>query len=843
MKKLTILALMLALAWGASAQFYMHVWYNDSVFTLPVLKVDSITFTDKWLEPGEPVDPEPETPSEGIITIDGDNTDWAVVPMLTEPGAAGPVVKMIIPQEGVGTTLPDDAAFVVMVEGDHEQILAGYPVIYVDADMSTQTGGSAWYCPIFGKDYELATWSEGTWFAQNEAGSIREMCLTKAAFTSVPFTGSLAAWLTFNWGALNIPAMPTDDGWLWSETKYHPFYVRPFSYAKLDTSHTAGDAYATHRALLPGESLQLSESGNDTALWVSWAVELKESATYNVSIDVTVTNMTSIDLWLVDPATNEVVAEFVGEDIEAPVGEIAYGTWDLSAVPAGKYMLKAKNHVQWANLVFHSVSFEIAGGGTTDEPSTPSEPEAPENTENGYEYVDLGLPSGLKWATCNVGANAPEEYGDYFAWGEVESKTTYNWSTYKWCNGSNNTLTKYNYKDGYGTLDNKMVLDKEDDAAAVNWGGAWRMPTKAEQDELLSNCTWTWTTQNGVNGYKVTGPSGNCIFLPAVGYRKESSLSRDGSNGNFWLSSIYEGLPDNAYGLFFDSEEHVWSIFYRFYGRPVRPVCDTPDDVLPSEPETPTQGVGVFSVAADKQVTFSQGNLQYTQSTNTWSFAENQWDMIGTDNVTGGSVSSDQYSGDRKDGDALADKVDLFGWSTATTNFGVSTSEDNADYDGDFVDWGSNQIGSDAPKTWRTLSYDEWRYLRYNRPYADNLVGVAQVNGVNGLILLPDNWTCPAGVSFEAGFHGESGVDYYAAYQTFTADQWSKLEAAGAVFLPASGERFGSGVDGVQNYGEYWSATEGYSYNAYYLFFYSDGAGTSTYSRDYGLSVRLVKDL
>ena len=255
------------------------------------------------------------------------------------------------------------------------------------------------------------------------------------------------------------------------------------------------------------------------------------------------------------------------------------------------------------------------------------------------------------------------------------------------------------------------------------------------------------------------------------------------------------------------------------------------------------KGIGVFSVSIDKQVTFSPGNLQYTQSTNTWSFAQNQWDYIGTDNVTGGSVSSDPTDGDSKEGTALADKIDLFGWSTSANNFGVSTSEDDADYSGSFVDWGTNQIGSDAPNTWRTLTYDEWIYLRNTRPNASSLKGVAQVNGINGLILLPDNWTCPAGITFKSGFHSSNGVDYYAAYQTFTADQWSKLESAGAVFLPAAGFRYGSDVYYVQLNGHYWSATEYYSYTARYLYFYSGEADMYRDTRECSLAVRLVKDL
>ena len=192
----------------------------------------------------------------------------------------------------------------------------------------------------------------------------------------------------------------------------------------------------------------------------------------------------------------------------------------------------------------------------------------------------------------------------------------------------------------------------------------------------------------------------------------------------------------------------------------------------------------------------------------------------------------------------MADKVDLFGWSTAATNFGVSTSTDADDYSVSFVDWGANKIGDDAPNTWRTLTMDEWNYLLNYRTNASSLCGVAQVNGVNGLIFLPDNWTCPAGVTFKSGFHSSYGVDYYAAYQTFAADQWSKLEKSGAVFLPAAGIRLGSDVIGMQYCGFYWSASEYILNLAYNLYIYSDDAYMSyCYNRYYGQSVRLVKDL
>lgn len=213
------------------------------------------------------------------------------------------------------------------------------------------------------------------------------------------------------------------------------------------------------------------------------------------------------------------------------------------------------------------------------------------NRSNGHEYVDLGLPSGLKWATCNVGATTPEDYGDYFAWGETEpyyteghsqdnpctswitGKTGYNWASYRLCKGSSLTMTKYCTSSSYGTVDNKTTLELADDAAYKNWGGSWRMPTKAEQDELLTKCTWTWTTQGNVKGYKVTGPNGNSIFLPAAGYRGEGSLDSAGSGGYYWSSSLSTSYSGSAYYLDFGSSNVSSSDHGRSYGQSVRAVC------------------------------------------------------------------------------------------------------------------------------------------------------------------------------------------------------------------------------------------------------------------------------
>ena len=192
---------------------------------------------------------------------------------------------------------------------------------------------------------------------------------------------------------------------------------------------------------------------------------------------------------------------------------------------------------------------------------------------NGHECVDLGLRSRTLWATCNVGATTPEDYGDYFAWGETVTKEIYDWSTYFDTNDGGNTFTKYNYEGG------KDVLDPEDDAAHVNWGGSWRMPTEAEWRELHVNCTWTWTTQNGINGCKVTsnkaGYTDKFIFLPAAGAHSGSGLYYEGSTGNYWSSSLYEGSSSSAWYSFFQPGSYYLIYLLdgkRFTGRSVRPV-------------------------------------------------------------------------------------------------------------------------------------------------------------------------------------------------------------------------------------------------------------------------------
>ena len=176
---------------------------------------------------------------------------------------------------------------------------------------------------------------------------------------------------------------------------------------------------------------------------------------------------------------------------------------------------------------------------------------------NGHDYVDLGLPSGTKWATCNVGATTPEGYGGYYAWGETTTKTEYT---------AENSLT---YNQSFNNISGNVTYD----AARANWGSTWRMPTKVEMEELLNNCTWTWTTQNGVNGMRVIGPNGNSIFLPAAGYYYQTLNTEITYQGFYWSSTPFDSFG-NAYILLFRNDGNMVCPSGRFHGKSIRPVSD-----------------------------------------------------------------------------------------------------------------------------------------------------------------------------------------------------------------------------------------------------------------------------
>ncbi len=487
-----------------------------------------------------------------------------------------------------------------------------------------------------------------------------------------------------------------------------------------------------------------------------------------------------------------------------------------------------------------------------------------------HEYVDLGLPSGTLWATCNVGANAPEEYGDYFAWGEMQPKEIYDWSTYQYCMGSSNTFTKYcNYPNmGYnGYIDTLTILESGDDAATANWGNGWFTPTMPQWIEMYQNTTRIWMTKNGVNGCLFTASNGNSIFLPAAGNRIEDASNEVGSSGTYWSSWLGPEYPNTALDCFLDTDTCYVRLFNRSCGLTVRPVRSNSNPTS----EVPEGAInGVFSVGVDEGINghcnrlvyFSQGNLQYQASTNTWRFAENQWDYVGTQNPAFGAAPGGTVAGsDNNDiSPTNAGWIDLFGWGTSGYNHGAvcyqpwSTSMNSGDYyaygqvnnnlfdQTGQADWGYNAIsngGNQESSGWRTMTHDEWAYLLDERSTASGMrYAKAQVQEVNGVILLPDDWNESY---YTLNNTNEGGATYNS--NVVSEFQWSVLESYGAVFLPAAGDRIGGTACRPGSHGFYWTSSHGSDEMAFELFF-EDSALINWIYEDYyyGFAVRLVQD-
>ena len=466
-----------------------------------------------------------------------------------------------------------------------------------------------------------------------------------------------------------------------------------------------------------------------------------------------------------------------------------------------------------------------------------------------FEYVDLCLPSGTLWATRNIGANSPEEYGDYFAWGETSLKDYYDWSTYKYCNGSNSTLLKYCTIADYGYegfTDHLTVLLPEDDVATFFLGEDWQMPTDSEWEELINTTTSTWTTQNGVYGRLFTASNGNSIFLPAAGFRWVDLIGDVSSQGLYWSNYCFGSNPKLAGALNFRNDYCLVVASGRSRGYTVRPVRKNNTPVPPSGvPEGAINGLFTINENGD-QVYFSKGNLQYQASTDTWRFAENQWESEGENNTN----ISDTYNG----------WIDLFGWGTSGYNHGANcyqpwststvcddyhvygnSSYDLCDQSGQ-ADWGYNAIsnGGNVTNQWHTLSIQEWDYVINHRLTSNGIhFAKAIVNGVNGLVLLPDNWTPE---TYDLNSCDNSGASF--ADNIITSVNWNTLEANGVVFLPMTGgERDGHSMWNT-SFGFYWSASHYMVNGAYVIIIGNDGIniGWGENNRSWGHAVRLVQD-
>ena len=483
------------------------------------------------------------------------------------------------------------------------------------------------------------------------------------------------------------------------------------------------------------------------------------------------------------------------------------------------------------------------------------------------EYVDLCLPSGTLWATCNLGANSPEEFGDYYAWGETETKTTFTVGTYKYCNGDFYSLTKYCNDPSYGYngfIDNLDVLLAEDDAVTVNLGENWCMPTKEQWQELFDNTVTTWTTQNGVFGLLLTS-SCNSLFLPAAGlYNGNTGVAHDiegvGSEGLYWSSLLDTNYPITSRMFSFTSNGGGTGTSFRYSGQSIRPVRKTCTPTPPSNvPEGAINGLFTINENGD-QVYFSQGNLQYQASTNTWRFAENQWNQVGGNySSSGGGECGNVYENGVKCDNMLVSAtysgwIDLFCWGTSGWDCGnVYYHPYDKDGEGEQYgplgyssltgeyansDWGVyNPIinGGNQSGLWRTMTLSEWYYVMSYRAQASEKLSMAQVNGVHGCVILPDEWDCPTGLSFVP-----QSFDWIT--NVYTEQQWKQMELKGAVFLPASGERNSIGLLSYDRC-EYHTANASSDWSCWHFIIDISGfVGDTGYTRVLAPSVRLVQD-
>lgn len=509
------------------------------------------------------------------------------------------------------------------------------------------------------------------------------------------------------------------------------------------------------------------------------------------------------------------------------------------------------------------------------------------------EYVDLCLPSGTLWATCNLGANSPEEFGDYYAWGETETKTTFTVGTYKYCNGDFYSLTKYCNDPSYGYngfIDNLDVLLAEDDAVTVNLGENWCMPTKEQWQELFDNTDTTWTTQNGVFGLLLTS-SCNSLFLPAAGhYNGNTGVAHDiegvGSEGLYWSSLLDTNYPITSWMFSFTSNGGGTGTSFRYSGQSIRPVRKTCTPTPPSNvPEGAISGLFTINERGD-QVYFSQGNLQYQASTNTWRFAENQLSFVGGVDMWTGDEWGNVYENGMKCDNTLASStydgwIDLFSWGTSgyhdnndpynihfepweTTDFTVSPEYNFVGYgpslnmpspdlteSSENYDWGIyNAISNGGNETnlWRTLSMNEWDYVLNSRNTTSGVRYVkATVAGYEGIVLLPDDWDN----SYYNLNNTNSGTSSFGSNEISLTTWESGFEQAGAVFLLEAGVRSYYQNSVVYQRSEtedsaapltYWTTTHYGSSTARCLYVFDNSFDIGVCLRTDGRSVRLVQD-
>ena len=478
--------------------------------------------------------------------------------------------------------------------------------------------------------------------------------------------------------------------------------------------------------------------------------------------------------------------------------------------------------------------------------------------------VDLGL--SVKWAFFNMGASKPEEYGNYYAWGETEPKTDYSWSTYKWCNGSFYTLTKYNTSTYYGTVDNKTILDPEDDVAHVKWGGSWRMPTKAEQVELRNNCTWRWYDSdnsefNGIAGYKVTskikGYTDRSIFLPAAGYRYGTDLNSVGNNGNYCSSSLDTDYPYSEYYLYFGS-----GYANRSLGRSVRPVCPSDEwlsvsiSFVEDNRTLLVGGNAALSVVVKKNNDIYYYNPEWNSDNPSVAIVDQNGVVTamsaGTAHITASiQTVSVQCTVTVTDNEDIEHEYVDLGLSVkwATFNVGALSPEEY----GGYYAWGETEPKTDYSwSTYKWCNGSERTMTKYcnNSEYGDDgftdTLTVLTPEDDVAHVKWGGSWRMPTKAEqdelrnnctwtwYDSGnteFGGVAGYKVTSKIEGYT-DR--------SIFLPAVGCRSGTDLMSVGD-GFYWSSSlSTYPNRAYYLHFFPGYVGCGDITHEWGFSVRPV---
>ena len=412
---------------------------------------------------------------------------------------------------------------------------------------------------------------------------------------------------------------------------------------------------------------------------------------------------------------------------------------------------------------------------------------------NGHEYVDLGLPSGALWATCNVGATTALELGDFYAWGETETKDVYSWATYKWCDGddvstTNQSLIKYCDRGALGRLDGKISLEIEDDVAHVKWGGDWHIPTREEFQELIDYCTFDYDWLNEeqtIEGFKITGRNGNSIIMPAAGYRNDATYKSD--QFFYWSATLWmTDNPRNNRGKdatclkHLTSEEATLDDFYRYRGCAVRPVLSKYTPVTHTIYGAPSSYLNhnLVDLGLPSGTLWATCNMGASSPEGYGCYYAWGEDTGSCEGKT--TFKSNTYT------------TDMTNYTEVGVN--LDPSDDTAR-----MKWGGK---------WRMPTSEEiYELIKYTRYTTCEWT---TVNGVNGYRI----------TSVVKGFEGNS------------------------IFLPAAGFYRDSSIEDVGETGCYWSTTlysspEG-SYNAGHLREYSSSITYAGTHRYYGLTIRPV---